>query len=285
MNGCALSVADPLRTRSGSMISLAAGGVALGVIAAVVLGALAALVAAASADMAALYALAGDPYLHRVVIFTAAQAIGSTILAVGLAIPVARALARRQSFPGRIILLRLFGLPLVLPSIVAVIGIVAIYGRSGLINDGLAALGMPRALDIYGLTGILIAHLFFNLPLAVRLLLGMWSMVPGETWRLASQLGMGSGAIFRLIEWPLLRDGLPTVAGLIFMLCFTSFAVVLTLGGGPAATTVEVAIYQALRFDFDPARAVALALVQLILCCGMVAVGHGLIRTMTIDPV
>jgi thiamine transport system permease protein len=49
----------------------------------------------------------------------------------------------------------------------------------------------------------------------------------------------------------------------VFMLCIASFTVVLTLGGGPAATTVEVAIYQALRFDFDPARAVTLALVQL----------------------
>ena len=50
------------------------------------------------------------------------------------------------------------------------------------------------------------------------------------------------------------------------MLCLTSFAVVLTLGGGPRSTTVEVAIYQSLRFDFDPARAVMLALLQLGLC-------------------
>jgi thiamine transport system permease protein len=51
-------------------------------------------------------------------------------------------------------------------------------------------------------------------------------------------------------------------AGLVFMLCFTSFAVVLTLGGGPRATTLEVAVYQALRFDFDLGRAVTLALVH-----------------------
>ena len=56
----------------------------------------------------------------------------------------------------------------------------------------------------------------------------------------------------------MLRAALPGVAGLVFMLCVTSFTIVLTLGGGPAATTLEVAIYQALRFDFDPARAVAL---------------------------
>jgi thiamine transport system permease protein len=49
------------------------------------------------------------------------------------------------------------------------------------------------------------------------------------------------------------------------MLCVTSFTIVLTLGGGPRASTIEVAIYQALRFDFDPSRAVALTLVQVIL--------------------
>jgi thiamine transport system permease protein len=55
------------------------------------------------------------------------------------------------------------------------------------------------------------------------------------------------------------------VAALVFMLCVTSFTLVLTLGGGPAATTLEVAIYQSLRFDFEPARAVALTLVQIAL--------------------
>ena len=49
------------------------------------------------------------------------------------------------------------------------------------------------------------------------------------------------------------------------MLCVTSFTIVLMLGGGPAATTLEVAIYQALRFDFEPARAVALTAGQIAL--------------------
>ena len=62
-----------------------------------------------------------------------------------------------------------------------------------------------------------------------------------------------------------MRAALPGVAGLVFMLCVTSFTIVLTLGGGPAATTLEVAIYQALRFDFDPARAVALTSGQIAL--------------------
>lgn len=258
-----------------------AGVVALALIALVVLGALGGLVSVSGAAPS-LEALAGDLYIRRVLGFTLWQAALSTTLAVGLAIPVARALARRQTFPGRTLLLRLFGLPLVVPGIVAVLGIVAIAGRSGIVNQALGALGLPEIPSIYGLAGILIAHVFFNLPLAARLLLQAWDAVPGETWRLASQLGMGSGAIFRLIEWPLLRAALPGIAGLVFMLCFASFTVVLTLGGGPAATTIEVAIYQALRFDFEPGRAVVLALVQLVLCGGLIAVGHRLIRPMAL---
>ena len=60
------------------------------------------------------------------------------------------------------------------------------------------------------------------------------------------------------------------------MLCFTSFTTVLALGGGPKSTTLEVAVYQALRFDFDLATAGGLALVQLILTAGLLMLQHKL---------
>ncbi len=241
--------------------------VALALVAAVVGGALLALAAAAPGlDLAGNLA---DAYLWRVVWFTLLQATLSTAISVALAVPVARALARRR-FPGRGLLLRLFSLSLVIPVIVAIFGIAAVHGRSGWINDALALLGLGRLNYLYGLTGILIGHAFFNMPFVARILLQAVEAVPPETWRVASQFGLKARDIFRLIEWPAMRAVLPGAAGLVFMLCFTSFAVVLTLGGGPKATTLEVAVYQALRFDFDLGRAVALALVQLLLCGGIV---------------
>ena len=263
-------------------LALAPGLATLGALALVVGGALVALVGAA--PRGAIPEIWGDAYLGRVVLFTVWQASLSVLLAVGLAVPVARALARRAAFPGRALLLRLFGLPLVIPVLVAVLGIVAVYGQSGLINRALAAGGLPGGQFLYGLAGILIAHVFFNMPLATRLLLYTWQAVPGETWRLASQLGMSSGQIFRLIEWPMLRQAIPGVAGLVFMLCFTSFTVVLTLGGGPKATIIEVAIYQALRLDFDVPRAVTLALVQIALCAAFVAFGQRFARPAPVAP-
>ncbi|MCP3687367.1 MAG: thiamine/thiamine pyrophosphate ABC transporter, permease protein [Gammaproteobacteria bacterium] len=196
-------------------------------------------------------------YLRRVLVFSFSQAFLSTLLSVGLALLVARAMARRGNFLFRNLLLKLFALPLVVPAVVAVLGVVSVYGSNGWI---------PLGRDLYGLNGILLAHLFFNLPLAVRLLLPVWFSIPRPYWRLSEQLGMNSWQQWRLLEWPALRESLPGVAILVFMLCLTSFAVVLTLGGGPKSTTLEVAIYQSLRFDFDPVRAVILALLQFTLC-------------------
>ena len=206
-----------------------------------------------------------DAYVLQVVWFTVLQATLSTALSVGLAVPVATAYSHRR-FPGRVLLLRLFALPLALPAIVVILGTVEVYGRTGWISH---LTGLK--LDIYGLAGILLAHVFFNLPLATRMLLQRLDAISPETWRLAAQLGFSRREHFRFIEWPALGAAIPGAASLIFLLCAASFAVVLTLGGGPGATTLEVAIYQALRFDYDPARATVLGMAQLVLCGAFVA--------------
>jgi thiamine transport system permease protein len=206
-----------------------------------------------------------DAYIWRVARFTLLQASLSTGLSILFAIPVARALARQATFPGRIWMLRLMALPLGLPALVAALGLIEIWGRQGFLNRSLTAIGLAEPISIYGLFGILLAHVFFNMPLAARLMLAGLERIPAEYWRTSANLGMGSLAIFRFIEWPAIRGLLPGIAGLIFMLCATSFTLVLTLGGGPAASTIEVAIYQALRFDFDPPRAIALSGLQVML--------------------
>lgn len=198
--------------------------------------------------------------------FTLLQALLSTGFSCALAVPVARALMRR-SFPGRGVLILLMGAPFLLPVIVAVLGLLTIYGRSGLLNWALQLVGLPQ-ISIYGLKGVVLAHVFFNLPLATRILLNGWHAIPAERFRLAETLGLPSP--FRHIEWPMLRATLPGAALAIFLVCLTSFVVALTLGGGPRATTLELAIYQALRFDFDPGKAALLAGVQFALCAAAV---------------
>ena len=193
--------------------------------------------------------------------FTLVQAAASALLSVALAVPVARALARR-SFPGRRALVVLLGAPFILPVIVAVLGLVALFGRAGPVNAALGWAGLPPV-SIYGWHGVVLAHVFFNLPLATRLVLQGWAMIPGERLRLAASLGFAAADTARLLERPMLRATLPGVAVVIFLVCTTSFAVALALGGGPRATTVELAIYQAFRFDFDLGRVALLGGLQL----------------------
>lgn len=195
--------------------------------------------------------------------FSATQALLSAVFSTLLAIPVARALARR-SFPGRGLLITLMGAPFLLPAVVAVLGLLAVFGRSGLINGALTALGLPPV-SIFGLHGVVIAHVFLNLPLATRMILQGWLALPAERIRLAQSLGFTPRETFRHLEWPMLREVAPGIALVILVICLTSFAVVLTLGGGPSATTIELAIYQAVRFEFDLSRAAGLAGVQVAL--------------------
>ncbi|UWP95370.1 thiamine/thiamine pyrophosphate ABC transporter permease ThiP [Aliiroseovarius crassostreae] len=233
------------------------GLIALGVVVCLTLGTL---------GVVALYAEDSSALASRdwsAIRFTLWQAALSALISVTLAIPVARALARR-SFPGRATLVTLLGAPFILPVMVAVLGLISVFGRKGILSQTLIWAGL-EPVSIYGYHGVILAHVFFNLPLATRLILQGWLAIPAERFRLAASLGMGPRDIFRTLERPMLREVLPGAFLVIFLICLTSFAVVLALGGGPKATTVELAIYEAFRFDFDLGRAAKLALVQFAL--------------------
>ncbi|PLR38484.1 thiamine/thiamine pyrophosphate ABC transporter permease ThiP [Chimaeribacter coloradensis] len=221
------------------------------------------------------HTLAADSYLWHVVRFTFLQALLSSLCSVVPALWLARALFRRR-FPGRALLLRLCAMTLVLPVLVAVFGLLSVYGRQGWLAQICGWLGVPYTFSPYGLQGILLAHVFFNLPLAARLLLQSLENIPVEQRQLAAQLGMNGWQQWRFVEWPALRRQLLPAAALIFMLCFASFATVLSLGGGPQATTIELAIYQALSYDYDLSRAAMLALIQLGCCLGLVLLSQRL---------
>ena len=142
--------------------------------------------------------------------FTLLQAVISAGLSVALAVPVARALARRR-FAGRGLLISTLGAPFILPVIVAVLGLLTVFGRAGWVNGVLEAVGLP-VFSIYGIEGVILAHVFFNMPLAVRMILHGWQAIPAERFRLAASLGFSPAATQRHIEIPMLREVLPGAA-------------------------------------------------------------------------
>lgn len=206
-----------------------------------------------------------DPYYRHITKFSFYQAALSTLLSVLFAIPISHALFRRE-FKGKALLLKLFATTLVLPVLVGVFGLLAIYGNSGVLAGVFEYFDSVLPFSIFGLNGILLAHVFFNLPFACRLFLQALNAIPDKQHQLATHLGMKHWNKFRFVEWPQIVAQLPHAAGLIFMLCFTSFATVMALGGGPKSTTIELAIYQAIKFDFDLQMGALLALWQICIC-------------------
>ncbi|WP_133543267.1 thiamine/thiamine pyrophosphate ABC transporter permease ThiP [Mesocricetibacter intestinalis] len=206
-----------------------------------------------------------DAYVRQVIFFSVAQAFLSALFSVLIGLLFARAFFY-QRFPGKNYLRSLFSLTFVLPSLAVIFGLFGVYGASGWLAQFAARLGIELQPNIYGLKGILLAHLFFNIPLAARMFLPCFAAIPNQQRQLAAQLNIRGWHFIRLIEFPYWRQQLLPVAILIFMLCFTSFAIVLTLGGGPQFTTLEVAIYQAVVFDFDLSKAAFFTLLQFVFC-------------------
>ena len=206
-----------------------------------------------------------DRYLHHVIAFSFGQALLSALLSLFFGVLLARAFYYVE-FVGKAFLLKIMSLTFVLPVLVAIFGLIGIYGASGWIAQLLHFFDRTWTGSIYGLSGILIAHLFFNIPLATKLFLQSLESIPYEQHQLAAQLNIRGWRFVRLVEWHALRRQMLPTFSLIFMLCFTSFTVVLTLGGGPQYTTLETAIYQAILFEFDLSKAAVFALLQFVFC-------------------
>mgnify|MGYP001643318627 FL=1 len=206
-----------------------------------------------------------DSYLHHVIAFSFGQALLSALLSLFFGVLLARAFYYVE-FVGKAFLLKIMSLTFVLPVLVAIFGLIGIYGASGWIAQILHFFDRTWTGSIYGLSGILIAHLFFNIPLATKLFLQSLESIPYEQHQLAAQLNIRGWRFVRLVEWYALRRQMLPTFSLIFMLCFTSFTVVLTLGGGPQYTTLETAIYQAILFEFDLPKAAVFALLQFVFC-------------------
>lgn len=206
-----------------------------------------------------------DSYLHHIIAFSFGQALLSALLSLFFGVLLARAFYYVE-FVGKAFLLKIMSLTFVLPVLVAIFGLIGIYGASGWIAQILHFFDRTWTGSIYGLSGILIAHLFFNIPLATKLFLQSLESIPYEQHQLAAQLNIRGWRFVQLVEWYALRRQILPTFSLIFMLCFTSFTVVLTLGGGPQYTTLETAIYQAILFEFDLPKAAVFALLQFVFC-------------------
>ena len=188
--------------------------------------------------------------------FTAYQALLSTLASVALGLPGAYVLARFE-FPGRETVRSLTAVPFVLPSIMVAIGFIATFGRNGVLNDVLTALGLPRVELLYTLPIIVLAHAFYNAPLVARVTATAWESVDAGVAETARSLGASPWRAFLDVVLPQLLPAILTGALLTFVFSFMSFAIVLALGGLSLAT-VEVWVYQRVsQLDYETASSLA----------------------------
>jgi thiamine transport system permease protein len=203
------------------------------------------------------------PHLLRM---SAIQAALSTVLSLVIGTALAWSLNRLR-FPGRNLAIGLFASAIVTPGLIVAFGLLAVWGRSGWINAIAQALfHTPVDTPIFGLAGILAAHVILDAAFAARILLARLDAIPTTRLKTGQGLALTPLQRFAIIDWPALRGTIPGLAAIIFLLAFTSFPIVLLLGGGPANQTLEVAIYSAVRLDFNLHGAVILALAQIGFC-------------------
>jgi thiamine transport system permease protein len=199
----------------------------------------------------------------RVLFFTFYQAVLSTLFTLLLGLPAAYLFAR-YDFPGKSILRALTIVPFMLPTVVVAAGFSALLGPRGVIHALLPSL----TFNFMGtLTAILVAHVFYNSAIIIRVVGNAMSSMDPRLEAAARSLGADSVRVWRYVTFPLLRPAIMASALLVFLFDFTSFGVILLLGGSQFAT-LEVEIY--LRVLKLPNLSLAALLAMIQLACTMI---------------
>lgn len=210
-------------------------------------------------------AVLGDTYYLGRIWFTTWQALVSTLLSMLIGLPVAYLFAKYE-FRGKTLLKALTTLPFVMPTIVVAMGFVALFGSQGVVNTflmSLFGLDTPPVKIANTLTIIFMAHAFYNYTIVVRIVSALWANLDPHLEETAKVLGAGRVRTFYHVTLPLLLPALTSSALLAFTFSFTSFGVVLILGG-PHFATLEVAIYELTAKLFRLPLAGALSIVQIL---------------------
>lgn len=191
--------------------------------------------------------------------FTTWQAVVTTVLTVALGLPAAWA-ASRTGVVGSRAFLAATTVPFVLPTVIVGAAFAELLGPAG-----------PLGVDLRGTaTAVIVAHVFYNLAVVIRIVGSRWAGIPPDTLEAARTLGAGRWVVFRRVLLPALRPSIVAASSLVFLLSFTSFGTVLILGE-LRVRTLEVEIWRQVSQRLDLGAAAVIALVQLVAVATLLA--------------
>ena len=200
--------------------------------------------------------------LKNILFFTLKQATISTAFSLVVALPVAIYIGKYKSVFNKLIK-RTSIIPFFFPSISMTISFLAIYGRYGVINNILNSLNFSRVQFLYTFFIIIVAHVFYNSPILVKTISEGYERYPKNLFEESLILGVNPVKKFFKLELPFLLTSIISGLILVFSYSFTSFAVVMILGGSQYAT-LEVSIYMYLKLLGKPDVAILISMIQFL---------------------
>lgn len=205
-----------------------------------------------------------DSRFWSVLWFTVWLAAASTVLTLLVALPGAWVLARFR-FWGKGLIEALAVVAFVMPTVVV----------AAAVSSSTERLGVPGLSE--GVPAILLAHLYLNVGVVLRLVGNYWSQLDPQVEEAAAALGAPPWRRFLNVTWPRLAPAVLASSAIVFLFTFTSFGVVLILGRIGQAN-LEVLIYRKVVQLFNLPEGAVLAIVQIILVAVLLVVQSWLSR-------
>ncbi|MBO1081198.1 ABC transporter permease [Roseomonas haemaphysalidis] len=207
--------------------------------------------------------LAGAPrcgVVWNTLLLALLTAAGTTALGLAFALLVTRG---RLRFPGPLRWLTV--LPIVTPPFILGLGLILIFGRSGLLSQAASSwFGWELGRWIYGLPGLLLAQLFAFTPIAFLVLIGVVEGLSPTLEEASSTLRADERVTFRTVTLPLLLPGLANAFLLGFVESIADFGNAVVLGGSFNVLATEI-FFAVVGAQADAGRAASLSLILLVL--------------------
>lgn len=218
-----------------------------------------------------------DAYTWRLLAFTVWESLLSAVISVSLAIPFS-VFFSKYSFFGRKAILTASDIAFALPAILCVLGFVIFYGNNGILNNILISLGLieDKIKFLYSFPSVIMAHVYLNFPVAFSLITSALSGMDEKEEMASKLLGKSNFYTFIRITIPKVKGTIISAFILIFLFCFPSFLIVMSLGGSPKYYTIEAEIYRRTYTDVNTVSSSSLALFSFIIMSFLLLVsGYG----------